>query len=465
MLSGGNATAPADPTKNTGDGVQWFFTGWDKPFSNITQTTIVTALYTDAYDMNVYNASGSTLVLTEKCPPGQAFVMADQSAFITGSHDKVLGVSLTPNGTLIRGPFVPTGPTNLYVIVQTNAIPTNYALATDADFTWNASSDLSAYTHPSETGRGFYSYSGSRGYIIVPPKIKGHPVTNYYRMFEYYNWNGTAPVGVANQVSNVTNLLKGFHQASRDANFILDLTYLNTSSVTTMQEIFRVCKATLIGLKTWDTSNVTSLYYAFWQYNAFKGGKLIDITGWDTSRVTNWLGAFGREAMISNIVGIENLSLASAENMTFLFSGSLSTIPTDKLTMWAPTNAYAYGGMFQQSKSRYYDLMNFDFTKNSPTLSNMFQNNTSAKIVYVGSVGSKTAILNSSNFPVATATVMVKTTTTNHYDLTGPELNTLMTDLPVWTSGARNINFSQCAGVADCSPSIATDKGWTVITA
>lgn len=98
-------------------------------------------------------------------------------------------------------------------------------------------------------------YIGDAEYVEVPHYINGELVTSYFNMFE-----NTSVKGVKSTNKNVVNMrgtFKGLQSTT------LDLSEFDTSSVTTMVEMFEDSKLEIIDLSGFDISNIQQLAYMF----------------------------------------------------------------------------------------------------------------------------------------------------------------------------------------------------------
>jgi surface protein len=126
-------------------------------------------------------------------------------------------------------------------------LPEGYDIAEDSDFEYILDEDApNAY----ENGvNGYYHYIGNSEFVIIPAKIRGNEIRDYYRMFD-----GTYVKGVYSDNPNITSM--AFMFAGNYATS-LDLRYLDTSSVTDMTGMFASSQTTKLDLSSFDTSNVT----------------------------------------------------------------------------------------------------------------------------------------------------------------------------------------------------------------
>lgn len=116
----------------------------------------------------------------------------------------------------------------------------------------------------------------------------------------------------------------------------LDVTNLNTNSVNSMTNMFDGCKALqTLDLSSFDTSNVTNMYYMF---NACEALQTLDLSGFNTSNVTNMSYMFRNCSKLSSL-DISNFNTSNVTDMTQMFAScklltilDLSSFNTSKVS-------------------------------------------------------------------------------------------------------------------------------------
>ena len=127
----------------------------------------------------------------------------------------------------------------------------------------------------------------------------------------------------------------------------------NTQQVNYMQDAFKNCtKFTGVGIEYWDTSNVTSMNFAFGDTYAFN----TDISGWDVSNVTN-MGHMFFDAFIFN-TDISGWDVGNVTNMHAMFYNA-EKFSTD-LTNWNVSNVTTMGQMFLEAALFNSDISGWD---------------------------------------------------------------------------------------------------------
>ena len=102
-------------------------------------------------------------------------------------------------------------------------------LATDSDFEWVTNSN--GYEVTNEVENGYYKYVGDSKAVIIPDEINGNLMTSYYYMF---------------RESDVEKVVS------------------TNPNVTSMNNMFRLSKATSLDLSSFDTSSVTNMMNMFY---------------------------------------------------------------------------------------------------------------------------------------------------------------------------------------------------------
>ncbi len=128
-------------------------------------------------------------------------------------------------------------------------------------------------------------------------EYNGKTVTAVFTGFDETTYTGWSNVPWYNYRTSITNVTtdESFYDATPIATDYwfygftactsMDLTYLNTSSVTGMYCMFDDCTSltSLVGLDTWDTSSVTNMHAMFEHCSSLES---LDLSSWDTSAVT-----------------------------------------------------------------------------------------------------------------------------------------------------------------------------------
>ena len=120
---------------------------------------------------------------------------------------------------------------------------------------------------------------------------------------------------------------------------------------------------TIVGLNTWDTSNVTDMSFMFASFinptsDNYKPLPLIytgslkelDLSSWKTSNVTNMAYMFTGQNQLTTIKGLPNWNTSKVTNMSYMFDGlsSLQDGSLGDLSNWDTSNVVDMSYMFAQ---------------------------------------------------------------------------------------------------------------------
>ena len=200
-------------------------------------------------------------------------------------------------------------PVSLDVILS--KIPARYIQTTTADF--NASGD----------------YIGTEEYIILPAnKPSGYTIGNI-------NVKGVATNG-----DYLTNTSQMF---AVNNNLYLELDYLDTSNVTSMNLMFAYSQATTLDLSSFDTSNVGNMSQMFYGSKA----TTLDLSSFNTSKVTSMSGMFVLSQ--ATTLDLSSFDTSNVTNMNLMFMGTQAT--TLDLSNFDTSNVTNMGQMFMQTQA------------------------------------------------------------------------------------------------------------------
>ena len=187
---------------------------------------------------------------------------------------------------------------------------------------------------------------------------------------------------------------------------------LDTSSVTSMITMFTGCSS-LVVVPELDTSNVTQMV------SLFSGcSSLVEIPPLVTSSVTNMASMFNN---CSSLVEIPPFDTSNVTNMNNMFYGCSSLVEIPELDMSAATSLSSFAGSTYTSSTQLSSLTRFKAFG-----------------------ATRGFLLPGTNMDAAA-------------------LNELMSNLGT-ADGVQTLNIRNSPGSSTCDPSIATAKGWTVLT-
>ena len=149
----------------------------------------------------------------------------------------------------------------------------------------------------------------------------------------------------------------------------IDLTYLDTSSVTNMNYMFQYCRSlTSLDLSNFNTSRVTNMSYMFSSCYSLTS---LDLSNFNTSRVTNMSNMFASCNSLTSL-DLSNFNTSNVTNMGLMFynCNSLTSLNLSELDTTRVTNMQR---MFSGCRNLTgLDLSNFD-TSRVTDIGGMFQ--------------------------------------------------------------------------------------------
>ncbi|EAE7458724.1 BspA family leucine-rich repeat surface protein [Listeria monocytogenes] len=195
-------------------------------------------------------------------------------------------------------------------------------------------------------------------------------VTNMNNMFNYCS--ALEELDVSHfDTSSVTTMYGMFWQCGLLEK--LDVSNFDTSSVTNMNNMFADCKSLeILDVSNWDTSSVTSVDSMFRLNTSLKA---IDVSNFDTSSVTNMNSMFAACTSLKAI-DVSNFDTSSVTTMYGTFAGctSLEELDVSHFDTSSVTTMYS---LFAECNSLgELDVSHFD-TSSVTTMAYMFQNCTS----------------------------------------------------------------------------------------
>jgi surface protein len=160
--------------------------------------------------------------------------------------------------------------------------------------------------------------------------------------------------------SSVTSMSDMFYEASA---FNADISEWDTSSVTSMSDMFYLASAFNADISGWDTSSVTSMEYMFYEASAFNA----DISGWDTSSVTDMRYMFDYAKAFN--ADISEWDTSSVTSMEFMFHGALAF--NADISGWNTSSVTDMGVMFAKASAFNADISEWD-TSSVTDMGDMF---------------------------------------------------------------------------------------------
>ena len=328
--------------------------------------------------------------------------------------------------TLIYGVTIPEGQ-HLVFTLNCKAIDNNTLRMPAADVIVHAAIGT-RYHYDNTTGElvliaGEFSYDNKWGNEVAESQVTSVTATkqvsftgNCSYLFE--NYVNCTSIDLSNvNTASVTNMSRMFNNCKRLTS--LDLTDWNTGSVTNMSSMFNNCTGlTSLDLTGWNTASVTNMSSMF--YNC-TGLTSLDLTGWNTASVTNMSSMFYNctgltsldltdwntasvttmMGMFYNCTDLTSLDLtgwntASVTNMTNMFYNCTGLTSLD-LSGWNTASVTDMSSMFKNCKSlTSLDLTDWN-TGSVTNMSSMFYGCKNLVTIFVGTGWSTTKVTEDSD--------------------------------------------------------------------
>ena len=261
-------------------------------------------------------------------------------------------------------------------LLETNA-PTTY------EAMWDASRDedeaVYAWAVKNQTNSSMYDlYIGGEGTLVL---------TNGKRLFADYT--KCEEINGLNKM-NSTNVTDMSYMFSNLASMnTLDVSVVNTSSVTNMEGMFMTNNLTTLNVSGFDTGKVTNMSKMFKESSNLTS---ININGFNTSNTNNMSQMFMDCGNITSL-NVSAFNTSNVTNMSAMFMG-MSKLETLNVTNFNTANVTDMSSMFASClKVQRLDLHTFNTTKVT-NISGMFTADSSMKSVLLGEEFNK---LNGSN--------------------------------------------------------------------
>ena len=162
----------------------------------------------------------------------------------------------------------------------------------------------------------------------------------------------------------VTTLVTNMDSRFENVDFNQNISSWDTSSVTTMKELFNDNTTFNRDISKWDTSSVTDMEGVFWGAEAFDQ----DIGSWDTSSVTRMDNMFDRALVFNQ--DISGWDTSSVTDMNLMFYSAL--VFDQPIGGWDVSNVTNMEKMFNVASDFNQDIGNWNTSKVS-NMTSMFQ--------------------------------------------------------------------------------------------
>jgi surface protein len=339
-----------------------------------------------------------------------------------------------------------------------NVILPNTSLLTNVSFFDNCSSLEHApfYDSSNSTAPPFFNTCTSLKYV---PPYDTRKVTAMNSMFQACSLLKTVPLFNTSGVTNMSNMFAGCSSLESVPAF-------DTRSCTNMNNMFSSC-GRLRQVPLFNTSGVTNMGSMFFQATSLR-----NIPPFDTSKNTTFQNF---AYLATSITGAGPFNLVSATRTDFMFSncGLLKTIPILTNTSGV-TNM---GNMFQSCRNL--EAVSGLDTRNVNNFTGMFNTCTKLRIVsdlnmsasgvttgYNATVGNTSNMFNGCvSLETINGSGLRSSINLGGLSLSSGALNNIYTNLlSSGVSAGTTIVVTNNWGATSSTTSIATNKGWTVVT-
>jgi len=174
---------------------------------------------------------------------------------------------------------------------------------------------------------------------------------------------------------NITNMRYMFNNTNAST---LNLSSFNTSSATSMEGMFNLCKnlSSITFGDNWNTDGVTNMSRMF--SNNLKLTDLSAVENWNTQNVTNMFNIFFNCQLITEL-DLSNWNVSIVTDMSWMFQNCYA-LENLNISTWQPSAVTKMEGMFLDCSSlKHLDLTNFDL-KSVEVYSRMIDGLTSLKL-------------------------------------------------------------------------------------
>ena len=336
------------------------------------EATIVKYVSIDVGDTHTYTVTTyyNNLDIDQSADKGKSFSYTIEVGASVGTNDTLIAQNDTNSSTakVFNGPITKEQVESI-TFKDTNKVPSNAVASWDVSKAQNGS--IMAYTLNEDSDDLYELYIGQEGGVTLSEDAS--------YMFGYYSSLSSMDLTYLD-TSNVTNMNQMFYQSV--ATEIKGLNDFNTSKVTNMGGMFGYSKLTCLDLSSFDTSNVTNMYQMFYNsaateikgLNNFSTSKVtdmsymfglsklttLDLSSFDTSNVTNMSLMFSN-SKATNIV-LSGWDTSKVTDMSYMFYSLSTTNVTglDKLNTSSVTNM-SY--MFYEYPGEFIELLSFNTSK------------------------------------------------------------------------------------------------------
>lgn len=299
------------------------------------------------------------------------------SSSVTGSdivdEDPILARGTTDN-TFFNGQIVKKNIESI-TFKNTATVPNDALGSWDASFERNGT--VNAWYYDIDSNGLYELYIGGNSKVIANSNSKNL----------FYNFPNLKTIDLTYlDTSNVTSM-EGMFAECKNLTTV-NVSALNTAKVKNMNGMFKSCeKLTGLSLTNFATTNVTNMASMFEGANALT---TLDVSSFNTSKVTDMSRMFYGCKKLSTL-NISNFATTNVTNMEYMFANiELTTLNIDNFETPKVVNM---GGMFLNSnKLTTISMKKMTFTQSNLYYKDMFKNVSSSLNVTVGNEDAKTKI-------------------------------------------------------------------------
>lgn len=288
-------------------------------------------------------------------------------------EDSILARGTTDN-TFLNGQLLKKNVESI-TFKNTTTVPTDALGSWDASYEKNGS--VNAWYYDSDSNGLYEVYIGGNGKVYA----------NANSRYLFYNFTNLKTLDLTYlDTSSVTNMEEMFSGCSNLTT--INVSGFNTSKVVNMSGMFKNCtKLTTLSLTNFVTTNVTNMQSMFEGASALT---TLDVSSFSTSKVTDMSRMFYGCKKLTTL-SISNFTTTSVTNMAYMFANlELTTLNIDNFDTPKVVN---FEGMFLNSnKLTSVSMKKLTFAQKNVYYKDMFKNVDSGLTVTVGNEDAETKI-------------------------------------------------------------------------
>ena len=167
----------------------------------------------------------------------------------------------------------------------------------------------------------------------------------------YYHDLENAYIIIAKNLSDKVTSTKKTFSHCESLVVIMGLESWDVSNVTSMEGLFLGCKSltSLNGVESWDVSNVTDMTALLMECSLLTN--LDFLKNWNTSKVRKLWSSFADCTSLVDVTGLRNWDVSNVKDMAALFSDCENLFNLDGVELWNTSNVISLGSAFFCCKS------------------------------------------------------------------------------------------------------------------